>query len=818
MRLCPFSLCAVFVATLASPGFADIHLVPNAKGALSGRTVVFSPGHGKMIDGSSWRYQRGIVHEIREDIHTNEIFIEYAQRYLANAGARVESVRERSFQTAEVIVDNTDAGYSELGSWAASSTVSGYYGAGYRYAKVEVGGLATATFRPDLPVSGRYPVYVWYAKSSNRSTSARYIVEHSGGRTEQRLDQSELGDHWLFLGDFHFEAGSGGSVTLANDGSDQSRYVIADAVRFGGGVGDSGEPRWKEGAKDFLAYKGFSSSRGEVTVRPAYAVYLAGGDTSVWRDDFIYFMLHTNASGGSGTARGLSSFSYSNGRTPSWGSAGAAHYPTSPSPLADASDRFRDIVHAQIIADVQATVEPSWSNRGINKMNFGELRECRNMPSMLVELGFHDNADDAGLLKDARFRHVAGRAMYKGIVRTFDANAEISPLAPDGLRMENLGGGQVRVSWEPVIDPLEPTAIARSFKVYQSSNGRGFDEGFETLNTSVVLSASTGGLLFVRVAALNDGGESLPSTVGGVRVGGIVDALIVDGFDRLYRHNVSNIEGRYTRDYVVEHLEALRYALPGSGVDFSANEAIISGAIDLRRYVLADWMLGREGSVDRTFDSVEQSLVESFLKGGGALLASGTEIGWDLEARSGGKRFLNDVLGARYVRDDAGVRQVSALKGGPLGVGASLLLDDGTQGRYETASPDVFSALGGATEALQYDGSGGDAAAITQSAPYRVAVLGFPIETVTDAGARQELVDELVSYLVAPGAVASLPLGSGASPSSGGPSGSQAALSAPTGSSGGGGGCEVARDGGGPGSLLPLLAALMLLAARRRAA
>ena len=62
-----------------------------------------------MPDNGGWRFQRGVTHDMREDIHTNEIFIDYVQRYLANAGARVESCRERSFQIQEVIVDETDA-------------------------------------------------------------------------------------------------------------------------------------------------------------------------------------------------------------------------------------------------------------------------------------------------------------------------------------------------------------------------------------------------------------------------------------------------------------------------------------------------------------------------------------------------------------------------------------------------------------------------------------------------------------------------------------------------------------------------------------
>ena len=44
------------------------------------------------------------------DMVLERVVIEYLQRLLVNAGARVESVRERSFQTREVVVDDAAQG------------------------------------------------------------------------------------------------------------------------------------------------------------------------------------------------------------------------------------------------------------------------------------------------------------------------------------------------------------------------------------------------------------------------------------------------------------------------------------------------------------------------------------------------------------------------------------------------------------------------------------------------------------------------------------------------------------------------------------
>ncbi len=737
---------SLLLLALALPLAADIHLIPNPNGPLAGRTIVFSPGHGYNEYDTGWRYQRGVVHDLLEDIHTNEIFIEYVQRYLANAGARVESVRERSFLDVEVIVDNAGSGYSETGSWTASSNVNGYYATGYRWASASVNTTATAEFRPTLPKSARYPVYVWFPTASDRVPDARFEVHHSGGVSVVTVDQSDLGDHWLFLGEFHFEAGNSGRVVLSNQSSDPSKVVIADAVRFGAGIGPSGKVRWRESAKTFLPHKGYVSGYGDVTVRPRYATWLAGGDTSQWRTDFLYFALHTNASGsGSGsTARGLSTFSYSNGRPPSWGSAGAAHYPTNPSPLTAESDALRAAVHEAVLEAVRAEFVPSWSDRSLHVMNFGELREARNMPSALIELGFHDNVDDTDLQRNARFRATAARGIYRGIMHYWAPGATIVPLPPDGLSLRNLGNGQVEVRWDAVLDPLEPSAVPTGYKVYTSSNGRGFDNGTVVSGTSLTLQGlALGERVYVRVAALNAGGESLPSHVGGALVGA-AGTVIVDGFDRPYAHSWENIDSRYTADYVVEHLDAFAAAV--SGIDFAANEAVIRGHLQLGNYDLVDWFVGRESTADDTFDATEQALVEAYLNGGGALFASGTEIAWDLEARNGGVPFLHNVLSAKYGADDAGTRDVTAVGSGPFAGVGSLVFDDGSNGTYDAAYPDVLLPMGNAAEVLMYGSSG--AAGIATSSPRKVVLLGFPLETVVDPQDRRTLASLGADFLV----------------------------------------------------------------------
>ncbi|MBL4844408.1 MAG: N-acetylmuramoyl-L-alanine amidase, partial [Planctomycetes bacterium] len=717
---------------------ANEHLVPNEQGALSGKNLVFSPGHGYQRLNGVWRWQRPFLNEIREDIHTNEIFIEVIQRYLAGAGLRVESCRERSFQTEEVVVDDRSAGYSETGAWSDSTVVPAHYGNRYRFAASAPQETATAEFTPTIPADGVYPVYVWFTHGGNRAVDALYRVHHAGGVSEVRLTQAVMGNHWRFLGEWGFSAGTSGKVVVSNQGSDTTKFVIADAVRFGGGVGASGQARYREGAKDFLAHKGYTSGRGEVTIRPEYATWLAGGDVTRWRSDFAYVSLHTNAGGGTGT----SSFSFGNGRN---GVGPSGYHTSNPTPLTAASDRLRDLLNAEIVRAVRGEFDPSWSDRRTNLANFGELRECRNMPSTLVELAFHDSASDSARLRDGAFRHATGRAIYKAILRSFDANATVSPLPPSALRIENAGAGELRVSWEAVLDSLEPGAAPTGYRVYLSPNGFAFDDGVAVSGTQHVLTGLTPGQrVFVKVTGTNAGGEGLATPVGGAIVGEENGSrvLLVDGFTRSYRFTSTNWAKRYTYDYSREHVSALAATLPSHvGLDYAQDSGVGGSGVDLTAYGFVDWLLGRQGSVDGTLDANEQQLLSNYLVGGGRLLVSGTELGYDLGGQGGGALFLEAQLGAQYVRDDAGVSLARPTPGGPF---AGLGNLDFSQGRYVASSPDVLRPSPGAEALLSYETSGAPGAAT--GIRNRVLTLGFPIESIGLAQ-RTQLLQSTLGYL-----------------------------------------------------------------------
>lgn len=131
-----------------------------------------------------------------------------------------------------MIVDNTDPGFSVVGSWFTySGPIYPYYGTGFRY---DEGGTGSerATFVPDLPRAGRYEVLIWWGTSPDGATNAPHTVHHLSGTTAVQVNMrgpAGEGGVWYSLGTYDFAAGTAGSVVISDDADG---YVVADAVRF----------------------------------------------------------------------------------------------------------------------------------------------------------------------------------------------------------------------------------------------------------------------------------------------------------------------------------------------------------------------------------------------------------------------------------------------------------------------------------------------------------------------------------------------------------------------------------------------------------
>ncbi|MCX7919395.1 MAG: family 10 glycosylhydrolase [bacterium] len=134
-----------------------------------------------------------------------------------------------------IIVDNLDSGFSYFGAWSLA-TAYGQWASNYRLATTVNNNLsnATARWRPTLPDSKKYNVYVWYPATTNRVLDARYRIYYSGGNETFYVNQTVNYGGWFYLGCFSFASGTTGYVELTNATrtSAGSYWVGADAVMF----------------------------------------------------------------------------------------------------------------------------------------------------------------------------------------------------------------------------------------------------------------------------------------------------------------------------------------------------------------------------------------------------------------------------------------------------------------------------------------------------------------------------------------------------------------------------------------------------------
>jgi len=730
-------------------------------GALSGKTVYVSAGHGWQWSdyAAAWRTQRPpypyppYPDPIIEDHNNAEAVNQYLLRYLWNAGAQVWPARERDMGGTALIVDDdaptSGGGYRETGAWAtAAVTGTGYAGGGYRWTPTVTGtATASATWTITPPVDGRYAVYVWYRPGSNRASDARYTIHHAGGETAAVVDQRHHGLTWHYLGTFGFRGGEAATVTLSNLSAQAGWVVVADAVRLGGGAFDDLEgietaasyppdkPWWEVAAFYYVQRMGMGAPPGDVTARPIYARWEHAGSG----DDAVYLSWHSNGATGYQTSASGSETYVHNGegldRTE--GSLELAH-----------------AVHTELVHDLRVGWDAGWVDRGKKQRNLGELRllwdddpEAR-MPGALVEVAFHDHPTDTDALKEPYFNMLAARAMYQGIVRYFEqrdgVNLTLLPEPPTHLCVVNAGAGRVVVRWTPPVTDAVGLGgdAATGYRVYTSADGLGWSNGVAVtgMTAYTITGLADGDLLFVRVAATNEGGESLPTEVLGVRVGVAAGVLLVNGFDRLNRtlgvREVDPVEGYNVRmlldrmnrhDYVIQYGQVITHPF-----DSASNEAVQTGEVRLDDYAVVVWMLGEESVADETLSAVERAALTEFLGRGGALFLSGTEIGWHLDYLEGDPDFYTDVLRASYDGDDAETYLVTPTDGAIFEGLPPFRFD--AEGMYDADSPDRLLAVNGSLAALSYSGGLGGTAAVQyeSDAPgcERLVYFGFPFETI----------------------------------------------------------------------------------------
>ena len=550
---------------------------------LSGRHLMINASHGRYYRAGEWLWQRPYIFCTTEDLFTQSFVFPFLIPMLENAGAVVATGRERDTQTFEAVVDNDapahQGNYSEIEqpdfAWQTTPDSTGFappkgllndsifpfsLGSSRQVAVTNRRSrLAQAVWSPRIPRTGRYAVYVSYATRPNSVSDAHYIVYHKGGRTQFHVNQQMGGGTWVYLGTFEFDEGENreGRVVLTNQ-SNSRGVVTADAVRFGGGVGQterghagtSGLPRFLEGARYQAQWSGlpdslFNQDRGQndynddIRSRSNLLNYLGGG--SVYQPGIegkgvpfeLSLAVHSDAG-----------FHHDNtlygtlGICTTVDGYGNHAYPSGLS--RQASSDFIGAAMTNVTDDLSRLFHVSWTRRELWDRNYGESR-TPNVPSAILETLSHQNFADMKYGHDPHFKFALSRAVYKAVLQFVNyehgiKRYEVQPLPVHHFSATLTAEGKVRLAWRATTDTLCDNAAPTGFVVYTKIGNEDFDNGqLVDGTTSIELPVSEGLQYSYKVTAVNAGGESFPSEILSVRKGpeGSKRVLIVNGFERV---------------------------------------------------------------------------------------------------------------------------------------------------------------------------------------------------------------------------------------------------------------------------------------------
>jgi len=478
----------------------------NVTNGLERKNIALWASHGLYYEQSisRWEWQRARVMQTVEDLFTLSIVYPYLIPMLENAGATVLTPRERDMQSNEVIVDNNnkdslsyrefnlqevwtesqDFGFANFKSFYLQGENPFNMGSYRQIHSVEKENKASfVEYIPDFPKAGKYGIYVSYKTLPQSTENAHYTVYHKGGKTKFSVNQTMGGGTWIYLGQFNFDKGrnENGKVVLSNFTGEKEEIVTADAVKFGGGMGNiarspdqngilenhksseiknpalkkemvlsweteaeiSGYPRFAEGARYWLQWAGFpdsiySPNRGandyidDFQSRAKWVNFLTAGSSlhpkgkglNIPLD--LSLALHTDA----GTTKNdsvigtLGIFTVGKGNGKSYNNKVSRW----------ASRDLTDIIQTQIVEDIRMSFNDSWIRRGLWNKSYYEAR-VPEIPTMLLELLSHQNYADMKLGLDPRFQFLVSRSIYKGILKYLSAlNDEedymVQPLYP----------------------------------------------------------------------------------------------------------------------------------------------------------------------------------------------------------------------------------------------------------------------------------------------------------------------------------------------------------------------------------------------------
>lgn len=813
-----------------------------------------------------WIWQRPRLFCTTEDLFTQTFVVPYLIPMLQNAGAIVFTPRERDWQKQEIIIDNDaimdGSRYEERVSkfhWQYGGTGFAHTREGYENGEnpfrmgtfqiTEATQSAKTTsdvlWIPDILVEDDYAVYVSYQTLQTSIPDAHYTVIHGGIETDFHVNQQMGGGTWVYLGTFHFTKGKSevNCIRLSNL-SEHKGVVTADAVRLGGGMGNivrgdstmalpigSDLPRCLEAARYSAQWYGMPDSvysrrgnddgRDDVNSRPFAENFLAKGSSYLKDDNSLnippvldrskgyqglrvpielYMAVHSDAGWRADNTLVGSLGIYTTGFYDGKISTGLSRL---------VSRDLADLVMTEIDKDMKRELG-TWNRRDLYDRNYGETRDPQ-FPSIIIEMLSHQNWADMRFGHDPYFKFLMSRSIYKGIVRFLagihgNKDYVLQPLPVASLSAEaNSEKSEITLRWTPRLDVAEPTAKPEGYIVYTKKDGEDFDNGryLNGDNCIYQMQATPGTLYSFRVAAVNEGGASLPSDEVCAVVSSSTNApaiLMVDAFQRLAGplpfdnettggfdfeadpgvidvkspgfcgRQLSFDKSQYGKEtdegFGVSGDELEGMILAGNTHNYSVLAAkdilkrhpdcTISSTtpiqlpdIDLRRYNIANLILGAQKddgySLTRrkAFTPEMLNAISQLTLQGTSILVSGAFIGSDAHF-AGEDNFIAEKLKYRFATS-VPTDSICTVQG--LNSTATIYSRPSEQS-YWVRSTDIIEPVGGAFSAMAYTEKGYSAAVAYPGPGYRVLAFGFPIECIKENEVRQNILGTAIDYLL----------------------------------------------------------------------
>jgi hypothetical protein len=404
------------VAPRGGPDVGPRPLPPAPEGPLAGLVVYLSAGHGVLLqrqhhdgDPIAWGTQRGTTHGVIEDYWTQGFVTDWLAPSLEDAGATVIALRERDKSPVAYVVDETDPTFAAYG---VSEYVDEPLAQGGHAWRLDPGG--SADWKVTAPDDGDWYLYARWVEADDQDQQAIYTVTAGDEVREIVVDQTEHGGHWYPLGNFCLRGGTEVEVTLTGSGFDP---LSADAIRIGGGTHKEllpwnfavvSKPNWEVAFPHQLELLGgppwiedyeCGNPVSDMRLRPHWCNWASPVD-----EDAMYLSIHTNATP-FGRAKGLTSF-YGVESTP----------PTPPDPE---SVRLAELLEKGVYGSVHAH-DPGYETRGVKPGDYSEISPLHNtLPSALLEMAFHTDADDARRLLTSQFKRDAAQGITDAIAQWY---------------------------------------------------------------------------------------------------------------------------------------------------------------------------------------------------------------------------------------------------------------------------------------------------------------------------------------------------------------------------------------------------------------